>query len=62
MVKVLVLEKIEKVEKELAGLKKLVTNQLSHEEQEVSEAIRIYEKEKKAKQLKKLANPQDLLK
>lgn len=62
MEKTAVLEKIEKVENELADLKKLVTSSIYQEEQEVVEAIRVYEKEKKAGQLIKLANPEDLLK
>ena len=62
MEKTAVLEKIEKVENELADLKRLVTNSIYQEEQEVTEAIRVYEKEKKAGHLIKLTNPKDLLK
>ena len=58
MSKVSLLDRIEKIEKEVAEVKKT----LSYEEKDALEAIEIFEREKAAGKLKILNDPKELLK
>ena len=58
MSKISLLDRIEKIEKEVAQVKKT----LRYEEKDALEAVEIYKKEKAAGKLKILKDPKELLK
>lgn len=65
MTKTQVLEKIEKIEKGVKELRKLIREEERNEAKEEGaalEAVRVYEKEKREGKLKLLKDPKELLK